>query len=244
MRHAGTILLAASVSFGSHIVGASPDSHHGMHEPLLFWGAGAEVGASQKDWLTDETGALVTWDAFAWIGDDDLKLRVEAEGEAEDGNVDHSELKAMLSWSLDEFWDLQTGMRFDLEEGGRTWAAIGVHGMAPYFVETDAHVFVDREGNVAFHGEYEVDFAITQEVFVQPRVGFEAYLQDMPELDVGAGLASIELGVQLRYEFTRKFAPYVEIVHERALGETSIIEQANDEDTESTTVRVGLRFRL
>jgi copper resistance protein B len=227
MRHAGTILLAASVSFGSHIVGASPDSHDGMHEPMLFWGAGAEIGASEKSWLSDDTGELVTWDSFAWIGD-----------------VDHSELKAMLSWSLDEFWDLQTGMRFDLQENGRTWAAIGVHGMAPYFVETHAHVFVDREGNVAFHGEYEVDFAITQEVFVQPRVGVEAYLQDMPELDVGAGLASIELGVQLRYEFTRKFAPYVEIVYERALGETSIIEQANGEDTESTTVRVGLRFRL
>jgi copper resistance protein B len=211
---------------------------------MLFWGAGAEVGASEKDWLSDETGELVTWDSFAWIGDDDLKLRLEAEGEAEDGNVAKSELKAMLPWSLDEFWDLQTGMRFDLEEDGRTWAAIGVHGMAPYFIETDAHVFVDREGNVALNADLEVDFAITQEIFLQPRIGMEAYLQDMPQMDVGVGLASVEVGMQLRYEFTRKFAPYVEIVHERTLGETSIIEQAKGEDTESTTLRVGLRFRL
>lgn len=244
MRRTGTIILAASVSIWSQIAGASPDSHDGMHEPMLFWGAGAEIGASEMNWLSDETGELVTWDSFAWIGDDDLKLRLEAEGEAEDGNVAKSELKAMLSWSLDEFWDLQTGMRFDLEEDGRTWAAIGFHGMAPYFIETDAHVFLDREGNVALNADLEVDFAITQEIFLQPRIGMEAYLQDMPQLDVGAGLASVEVGMQLRYEFTRKFAPYVEIVHERTLGETSIIEQANGEDTESTTVRVGLRFRL
>lgn len=242
MRPVLSLALAAGCTLASHLVHATP-SGHGMHgDPVLFWGAGGEIDITEQDWTSGESGTLMTWDSFAWLGDDDLKLRIEAEGEAENGETSDSELKTLLSWNVDEFWDFQAGARFDLAEGGKTWAAIGLHGMMPYFIETDAFVFLDRDGNLAVHADIEVDFALTQDLFLQPQVSVEAYAQDMS--DAGAGLAKLELGLQLRYEITRKFAPYIEIVHERALGETSIIQQDNGEDPERTTVRAGLRFRL
>ena len=245
MRPHVFLALAAFASAASQVTAQASDSGHDMHgEQMLFWGAGAEIDHAEQDWLSDAEGSLVTWDGYAWIGDDDLKLRLEAEGEAEDGDIDHSELKTLLSWNVDEFWDLQAGARFDLEDGGNTWAAFGVHGMMPYFIETDAFVYVDRDGNVAFHAAYEMDFAVTQDIFIQPQVEIEAFAQDMPERGVGEGLSDLTLGLQLRYEITRKLAPYVEVVHERALGETSQIMQDNGEDPESTTIRFGFRFRL
>jgi copper resistance protein B len=45
----------------------------------------------------------------------------------------------------------------------------------------------------------------------------------------------------MRYEITRKFAPYVDLVWERQLGETASITRAAGEDVENTTLRVGLR---
>ena len=91
---------------------------------------------------------------------------------------------------------------------------------------------------------YEMDFALTQDMFLQPQIKLEAYAQEIAALEVAEGLAKLELGLQLRYEFSRKFAPYVELVWERDLGETSSLRQALGEDVETTTVRAGLRFRL
>lgn len=224
---------------------ASPDQFHAAHAPSLFWAAGAELDATSLDWLPDpDTGTVIHWDAFAWMGTDDMKLRLEAEGEAHDGDVEESKLKTLLSFNVDEFWDVQAGLRFDVHEGGRTWAALGLHGLAPWFIETDAFVFIDGDGNAAMEFAYEMDFALTQDMFLQPHIKLEAYAQEIAALEVAEGLAKLELGLQLRYEFSRKFAPYVELVWERDLGETSSLRQALGEDVETTTVRAGLRFRL
>jgi copper resistance protein B len=224
---------------------ASADQFHAAHGPSIFWAAGGKIDATSLDWLPDpDTGTVVHWDTFAWIGTDNVKLRLEAEGEAHDGDIEESTLKSVLSFPLDEFWDIQAGMRFDTHEGGRTWAAFGLHGLAPWFIETDAFVFIDGDGNIALEFAYEMDFALTQDLFLQPHIKLEAFAQEIPQLEVAEGLAEVELALQLRYEITRKFAPYVELVWERDLGETSSLRQALGEDVENTTLRAGIRFRL
>jgi len=237
---------AALVSLAAASTGeASPDQFHAAHGPALFWAAGGKIDATSLDWLPDQgTGTVIHWDAFAWIGNDDIKLRLEAEGEAHDGEIEENKLKTLLSFNIDEFWDAQAGVRFDTQEGGRTWAALGLHGLAPWFIETDAFIFIDGDGNIAAELSYEMDFALTQDLFLQPHIKLEAFAQDMPELEVAEGLAALELGLQLRYEITRKFAPYVELVWERSLSETSALRQALGEDVETTTLRAGIRFRL
>jgi copper resistance protein B len=240
MMRAGPALFLATLMSGAALAAGE----HDAHEPMIFWGAGAEVDGTDAGWLGDGDGTLVTWEAFAWVGGDDLKLRLEAEGKAFGGDVEESELRAFASWNIAEFWDLQAGLRHDFAPDELTWAAVGVHGMAPYFFETDAHVFVSEDGDAALRLEQSIDLAVTQDLFLQPHAEVNVFAQDAPELGIGAGFSGVEFGLQARYEFSRKFAPYADLVYERALGETASLARAAGEDVEQTTLRLGLRVRL
>ena len=237
---AGLLALAtttAAFAAGSH------SKNDPMEEPVLFWGAGAEVDGADNSWF-ERDGALINWDAYAWVGGDDVKVRLEAEGAALDGDVESSEIRALVSWNIAAFWDLQAGVRYDTEPRGLGWAVLGVQGLAPYFFETDARLFLSEDGDAALRLEQTFDLLLTQRLILQPHVEANAYAQDIPELGVGAGLADIEAGLQLRYEFDRKFAPYVDVVYDRKLGETSQIARAAGEDPEAVSIRFGLRIRL
>jgi copper resistance protein B len=234
-------LIAASLA--SNVALAAEETQMG-HEPTIFWGAGAEIDGSESDWLTTARGALLTWNAYAWVGGDEVKLRLEAEGEALDGDTEESELRGFLSWNVAEFWDLQAGIRHDPQPNGLTWGAVGFHGLAPYFFETDAHLFVSERGDAALRIEQAIDLAVTQDLFLAPHVELNAFAQDVPELGIGAGVSDVEIGLQMRYEFSRKIAPYFDLVYERDVGETAIMARAAGERVERTTLRLGLRVRL
>ncbi|MEQ1866258.1 MAG: copper resistance protein B [Micropepsaceae bacterium] len=215
-----------------------------MGEPDIFWGAGAEVDGADNNWFDRRDGVLVNWNAYAWIGGDDLKVRLETEGEALDGDVESSEIRALISWNIASFWDLQTGLRVDTEPRGLGWVVLGVQGLAPYFFETDARVFLSEGGEAALRFEQTFDLLLTQRLILQPHIEVNVFAQDTPALGVGAGLSDIEAGMQLRYEVSRKFAPYVDVVYDRKLGETSQITRAAGGDPEAVTVRIGLKIRL
>lgn len=247
MKRAATALLTglvlaatsgAALASGAH----SMDDAHG--DSQMFWVAGADVDGTDLSWTDEGSGTLINWDAFAWYGGDDLKLRVEAEGEALDGNADSSELRLMLSWNASDFWDIQAGVQQDLEPETVTWLFAGVQGLAPYFLESEARVFVSQDGDVALRLRQSFDILFMQALVLEPHAELMAYAQDIPERGVGAGLSHVEAGAQLRYEITRDFAPYVDIVHERDVGETSIITRKAGDDPGQTTLRIGLRIRL
>ena len=58
----------------------------------------------------------------------------------------------------------------------------------------------------------------------------------------GSGLSTAEAGLRLRYEFTRRFAPYVGLVWERAYGGTADHRRDEGEHVEDTRVVAGLRL--
>lgn len=247
MRRAAGLLVAlvtsastagAALASGAH----SMDNANG--EPALFWSAGADVDGSDVAWLHDGSGTLVTWDAFAWYGGDDVKLRLEAEGDALGGHVGSSELRAMLSWNASDFWDVQAGVQEDLEPDPVTWAFVGVQGLAPYFFETEARLLVSDNADLALRLRQSFDILFTQSLILEPHADVVAYAQDIKSLGVGAGLSHVEAGLQLRYEITRDVAPYIDLVTERDLGETSIMSRASGDDPSQSTLRIGLRIRL
>lgn len=244
MIRLGTAVLAAALTAGVAMGAGAHSKGDPMAEPMIFWGAGAEVDGTDAGWLDGGEAPLVTWDAYAWVGGDNVKVRLETEGDVFDGDVENAELRGFVSWNIAEFWDFQAGLRYDLEPDGRIWAAAGFHGMATYFFETDAHLFLSDEGDVALRLKQSIDFALTQELFLEPMVEVNAYADDIPERTIGAGLSDVEASLRLRYETTRKFAPYVELVYDRALGETAGRMRAAGEDVEETTLRLGLRVRL
>ena len=66
--------------------------------------------------------------------------------------------------------------------------------------------------------------------------------QDVPENRIGAGLSDAELGLRLRYEITRQFAPYIGISYEAKTGQTARYARADGDDPTTTSFVAGLRL--
>lgn len=188
-------------------------------------------------------GTLSTWDLNGWIGGDYNKLWLKSEGAVLEGETpEHTEYWAMYSRNIATFWDTQIGIRYDEQPSSTTYFVAGVNGLAPYLFETEAHLFVSKKGDVTARIRQENDLLITQKLITQPYFEINFSAQEIPEHEIGAGLASGEFGIQTRYEITRKFAPYIDIRHERKFGETSSIARKSGENQDDTIASIGLRL--
>jgi copper resistance protein B len=183
------------------------------------------------------------WDAQGWYGGDIDKLWVKTEGEGEfGGGVEAAEVQALWSHAIGPFFDLQAGLRYDIRpRPDRGYLVLGVQGLAPYWFEVDAAAFLSDKGDLTARVEAEYDQRITQKLILQPRVEFDLAAQDVPELGIGSGLSTAELGIRLRYEFKPQFAPYLGVEYERALGDTADFRRAGGEDVGGWSVLLGVR---
>jgi copper resistance protein B len=183
------------------------------------------------------------WEADAWFGGDINRLALTAEGEGEfDGALESIELQAFYQRAIDPYFNLRAGIRHDIRpDPSRTYFAVGVAGLAPYWFEVGTHVYLSTRGEVRAEASAEYDQRLTQRLIVQPRIEFDLAAQDMRDIGVGAGLVSAEFGLRLRYEIAREFAPYIGIVHETKTGRTADFARAAGEHASSTAVVVGVR---
>lgn len=184
---------------------------------------------------------VFNWDGDAWIGGDQNKLWIKTEGEIEGGDTHEAEIQALWSHNVADFWDIQAGVRIDLEPDTTTYLTVGVQGLAPYRFETEAAAFLSEDGDLSARLHQSLDVHVTQRLIAEPYIEINVYAQDVEERNVGAGLSDVEAGLQLRYEITRKFAPYVDVVWIRALGETASLRRDVGEDVETSIVRAGIR---
>ena len=90
--------------------------------------------------------------------------------------------------------------------------------------------------------EAEYDTLLTNRLILQWRGESWLYGRDDPESGVGSGLSTASLGLRLRYEVTRRFAPYLGIEVERAFGDTARLREAEGASRTDTLVVAGLRF--
>ncbi|WP_254447474.1 copper resistance protein B [Sphingomonas sp. ID1715] len=183
------------------------------------------------------------WEGDAWTGGDYDKLWLKTEGEGlTRGGVETAEVQALWSRAIRPFFDLQLGVRQDLGRGpDRTYLAAGIQGLAPYLFEIDAAAFLSTKGDLTARVQAEYDQRITQRLIAQPRVEFDLAAQDVPELGLGSGLSSAELGIRLRYQFVPEFAPYVGLGYERRFGDTARFSRSQGEDVGGWHLLVGLR---
>lgn len=183
------------------------------------------------------------WEGEAWYGGDIDKFVIASEGEGELGRApETAELRALWRHAVDPWWNLEAGVRHDLRpDPERTYALIGIQGLAPYWFEVEGQLFVSNKGDVHLRAEAGYDQRITQRLILEPELEINAAFQDVPELGVASGLESIELGARLRYEITREFAPYVGVHWERKLGGTADIARGAGDGASSVSAVFGLR---
>ncbi|WP_233543212.1 copper resistance protein B [Sphingomonas edaphi] len=183
-------------------------------------------------------------DLQAWYGGDVDKLWVKSEIEGDWGRKpEHAEVQALWSHAIDPWFDLQAGVRQDLQAGPRrTHLVAGIQGLAPYWWEVDGAIFLSNKGEVTARAEAEYDLRITQKLILQPRIEVGLSLQDVPELDLGSGLTEAALGMRLRYQLSPLVAPYIGLEYERAFGGTRRYLRMEGEDPGGLNLLAGLRF--
>jgi copper resistance protein B len=86
------------------------------------------------------------------------------------------------------------------------------------------------------------DQRITQRLVLQPRVEFNLSAQDFPRSGTGKGVVDAEVGLRLRYEIAREFAPYVGVSWERKIGGTARLARRAGNDTGGVRALAGVRF--
>ncbi len=212
---------------------------------LLRENGGFSGGTFMFDRLEAKVGKgenLYFWDAQGWYGGDIDKLWIKSEGEgAFGGKIETAEVQALWSHAIGPWFDLQTGARYDLEPQGRAHAVLGVQGLAPYMFEVDAAAFLSDHGDLTARFEAEYDQRITQRLILQPRAEVTLAAQNVPSARIGSGVSSVEMGLRLRYEIVREFAPYVGIGYEAKVGRTADLARAVGEDPTRVSLLVGVR---
>jgi copper resistance protein B len=232
---------------GQEIVKYADDGQQGpatnFHDNAVF--ATFRADRFEHQWREHDHEVLL-WDVQGWIGNDYDKLYLKSEGEMslDDGSrVEEAEVELLYSRNISKFWDLQLGVRQDFRpRPERTFAAVGLQGLAPYWFEIDATAYLSEDGDLSatFEAEYEV--MLTQRLVVIPRMEAGLSLQDVPEYEQWEGVTDVTLGARLMYQISRKFAPYIGVTWNRKVGETAHEIEKEGGDTSSSGLVAGLRF--
>ena len=184
------------------------------------------------------------FDLQGWYGTTYDKLVIKTEGDITNGSLEENQTDILWGHAVLPFWDAQVGIRSDYYREGesRQWLALGLQGLAPYWFELDMTAYVGEQGNTAFTLEAEYELLLTQKLIVQPRAEVTFYGKDDQQNALGSGLSSSSLGVRVRYEFTRQFAPYIGVEWNNTFGNTADYAKVNGESSSDTQFVAGLRF--
>ncbi|HSN40783.1 MAG TPA: copper resistance protein B [Burkholderiales bacterium] len=182
-------------------------------------------------------------EAQAWYGSDANKLWLKVEGEHSGGRLQDLRSEALWAHPIGIYWNTQLGLRHDFGVGpDRTWAVFGVQGLAPYWFDVDAAFYVGSSGRTALRFESEYELLLTQRLILQPRFEINFYGRDDSRRDIGSGLSDAELGLRLRYEFTRQFAPYVGVEATSKFGKTADFARSAGESAFDPRLVAGFRI--
>jgi copper resistance protein B len=185
----------------------------------------------QLEAVHGKDGSGQRWDIEGWYGNDYEKLWLRTEGERSGGKLEDGDIEAFWSHTIAAFWNTQLGVRTDAGEGpNRQWAAFGIQGLAPYWFELEATGYVGPAGRTAARFRAEYELFLTQRLILQPELEASAYGKDDAARRLGSGLSDASLGLRLRYEFHRQFAPYVGVVWARRFGGTADLAREDGQD--------------
>ncbi len=194
------------------------------------------------DQLEITDGDDSVWKAQGWLGKDLNKLWLKTEGEVADGDLEEAEYQFLYSRAIAPFWDVQVGWRHDSKPTpDRDWLAVGVKGLAPYFFETDVALFIGEKGNVGLRTEFEYEILLSQKWILSPEVEANFFSKNDAEVGIGSGLSDINVGIRLRYEIRREFAPYFGIEWKKSFGETADHIKDEGGDSHDLLWVLGLR---
>src|SRR3569833_3458423 len=117
-------------------------------------------------------GAALQGSARAGLGGDYRRLWLKSEGcGAGHGRARHADVQLLHGALLSQYWDVQAGIRYEqVSTAARSYAVLGLHGLAPYWIEVNAAAFIGERGAFSARLEAEQDWLLTQRLILQPRL--------------------------------------------------------------------------
>jgi copper resistance protein B len=234
--HAGRVLAAAILA----ATVSAPVLAESMDDALF-----TRVLVDELEYRAKNGSDLVVWEGEARIGNDDHQVALKSRGEytLDTDAFTSAEFQLLYMRPVDPFTDIAVGLRHDIKpEPTRSYAVLGFNGLAPQWLEFDASAFLSNKGDASARLEVEYDFLLTQRLVLQPGAKLNVALSDDRPTGIGAGVSDAELGLRLRYELTREFAPYIGINWERKFGKTAQFARDEGEKANEVSGVVGVRL--
>ena len=219
---------------------AFPDVEgHAVHDNAVNY----FVLFDQLEWQAGNDVSGVNVDTTGWVGGDRDRLWFRAEGDSDNGRLADAEAHVLYGRKFARWWDLVAGVRQDFNPGpSRTWAAVGVQGLAPYWFEVEATFYIGESGRTHARFDVEYELLLTNRLVLQPLVEVDVYGKSDPERAIGAGLSTIDTGLRVRYEIRRELAPYIGVTWNRKFGQTAELAEAAGKDPGGARFVAGLRL--
>ncbi len=213
-----------------------------QHAPPPFWAFQVE----ELEYRLADGEDVLAWDADAFIGSDEWKLRLlsEAEFGLDEGAFEELENRVVIQRAISDFFDAKAGVRLDTPEGpDQVYGTIGVQGLAPQWIEIDLDLFVSEDGDVSARLDAEYELLITNRLILVPSLELDFPFDDDEDRGLAAGAPTLELGARLGYDLIdRTVAPHVGVFYETAFGESADLIQAEGEDEDTLAAVFGVRL--
>ncbi len=181
----------------------------------------------QLEGRTNGPDTELRWDGEGWLGTDFDRLWIKSEGfYNEHGKVDDGDHEVLYDRPISTYFDVQGGLRYDLDsDPQRFWGAFGIEGLAPEFFNFQATAYARDAGHFAARIQGSYDLRLLQRLVAQPECELNFYSKEDSSRGIGTGLSEIDTGLRIRYELSRKFAPYVGIAYNQKFGESADFSQ-------------------
>lgn len=204
----------------------------------------------ESKWLRNEDGEGILKSEFETrIGTDENKVFIKIHADQAESQQAEYDAKLLYSRMLSDFWDVQAGLRYlnnqnrevDQEQMG---AIVGIHGLTPYFFETDAYLFVGQDQQVSFTLETERDVLLTQKLIFKPYLDVNVIFSDDSSYAKKSGLSTAQLGLETRYEINKKVMPFVDVAYGYNKGSEETAWQQHSSSKNEWQYGGGIRFKF
>lgn len=203
-----------------------------------------------SEWLMNRRGdGQLSTGLKTWVGTDENKLFIEAELTKEESEHKEYDISALYSRNIATFWDAQVGARYrndanKYEDKTSIDGVVGLHGLAPYFFETEAYLYVGQNNYAAFSLSTSRDFLLTQKLITQPYINATLVMSDKSRSAQKTGLSEVMTGVQTRYEITKNVMPFIHFAYKYDKGLKQTNWQCYTEAEEGFYYGAGVTFKF
>ncbi|QIO05180.1 copper resistance protein B [Acinetobacter shaoyimingii] len=204
----------------------------------------------ENKWMLNHDGqGQFSSELESWMGSDENKIYLKAHANKAESTPENYDVSAMYSRNVADFWDVQAGLRYRYDqthstEKNQVDAVFGIQGLAPYYFETDAYLYIGQDDQISFSLELERDVLLTQKLILKPYLDMTIIVKDESDFAKKTGFNQTQFGVETRYEINKRVMPFLDIAYVYDRGEKPRIGETYLQKQADWLYGAGLRLRF